>query len=47
MSALGEREREAAWQRLLDEERARRFDLAKPPLLRQLLVRWAPDATGC
>ncbi|MFI8829593.1 amino acid adenylation domain-containing protein [Streptomyces afghaniensis] len=43
VSALGEREREAAWQRLLDEERARRFDLAKPPLLRQLLVRWAPD----
>ncbi|WP_030044762.1 non-ribosomal peptide synthetase, partial [Streptomyces resistomycificus] len=43
VSALGENEREAAWQRLLDEERARRFDLAKPPLLRQLLVRWAPD----
>ncbi|MFC9679242.1 amino acid adenylation domain-containing protein [Streptomyces sp. NPDC056948] len=43
LSALGESEREAAWQQLLDEERARRFDLAKPPLLRQLLVRWAPD----
>ncbi|QNP68637.1 amino acid adenylation domain-containing protein [Streptomyces roseirectus] len=35
--------REAAWQRLLDEERTRRFDLARPPLLRHLLVRWAPD----
>ncbi|MGW1715505.1 amino acid adenylation domain-containing protein [Streptomyces sp. NPDC002156] len=39
----GQDGREAAWQRLLDEERIRRFDLAKPPLLRQLLVRWAPD----
>ncbi|MFF5965052.1 amino acid adenylation domain-containing protein [Streptomyces collinus] len=36
-------DREAAWQRLLDEERARRFDLTRPPLLRQSLVRWAPD----
>ncbi|WP_053745456.1 non-ribosomal peptide synthetase [Streptomyces sp. NRRL WC-3618] len=35
--------RDVAWQRLLDEERTRRFDLAKPPLLRHLLVRWAPD----
>ncbi|MET8974170.1 amino acid adenylation domain-containing protein [Streptomyces sp. NPDC004539] len=36
-------EREAAWRRLLDEERARRFDLARPPLLRYLLVRLGPD----
>ncbi|MDO0915184.1 amino acid adenylation domain-containing protein [Streptomyces sp. DT2A-34] len=43
LSALGEDERDKEWERLLDEERARRFDLAKPPLLRYLLVRWSPD----
>ncbi|MFI5800203.1 amino acid adenylation domain-containing protein [Streptomyces sp. NPDC051677] len=43
LSALDEQARQTAWQRLLDEERTRRFDLAKPPLLRHLLVRWAPD----
>ncbi|EFH28219.1 condensation domain-containing protein, partial [Streptomyces sviceus] len=43
LSAYDENGREAAWQRLLDEERVRRFDLARPPLLRHLLVRWAPD----
>ncbi|MEV0634720.1 amino acid adenylation domain-containing protein [Streptomyces sp. NPDC050619] len=40
---LDEAEREKEWERLLDEERTRRFDLAKPPLLRYLLVRWAAD----
>ncbi|MFF7566047.1 amino acid adenylation domain-containing protein [Streptomyces pseudovenezuelae] len=43
LSAYDEDRREAAWQRLLDEERMRRFDLARPPLLRHLLVRWGPD----
>ncbi|WP_327666577.1 MULTISPECIES: non-ribosomal peptide synthetase [unclassified Streptomyces] len=43
VSALGEDERDKEWERLLDEERARRFDLARPPLLRYLLVRWSPD----
>ncbi|MGC0335299.1 amino acid adenylation domain-containing protein [Streptomyces sp. SLBN-8D4] len=43
LSAYDEDGREAAWQRLLDQERVRRFDLARPPLLRHLLVRWAPD----
>ncbi|WP_329596162.1 amino acid adenylation domain-containing protein [Streptomyces pseudovenezuelae] len=43
LSAHDEDGREAAWQRLLDEERVRRFDLARPPLLRHLLVRWGPD----
>ncbi|MDX3452286.1 amino acid adenylation domain-containing protein [Streptomyces sp. ME02-8801-2C] len=38
-----EAERDLAWQRLLDDERTRRFDLSRPPLLRHLLVRWAPD----
>ncbi|MFE9450309.1 amino acid adenylation domain-containing protein [Streptomyces sp. NPDC006739] len=43
LSALGETERARRWERLLDEERARRFDLARPPLLRYLLVKWATD----
>ncbi|WP_330293006.1 amino acid adenylation domain-containing protein [Streptomyces sp. NBC_00576] len=43
LSAYDEHGRGVAWQRLLDDERTRRFDLAKPPLLRHLLVRWAPD----
>ncbi|MCX5335939.1 non-ribosomal peptide synthetase [Streptomyces sp. NBC_00140] len=43
VSGLGEDERDKEWQRLLDEERARRFDLARPPLLRYLLVRWDRD----
>ena len=43
LTALGESERDKEWARLLDEERARRFDLAKPPLLRYLLVRWSQD----
>ncbi|GCB52471.1 non-ribosomal peptide synthetase [Streptomyces sp. NL15-2K] len=43
LSDLGEGERDKEWERLLDEERTRRFDLAKPPLLRYLLVRWSLD----
>ncbi|PAZ12591.1 non-ribosomal peptide synthetase, partial [Streptomyces sp. SA15] len=43
LSDLGESERDKEWERLLDEERTRRFDLTKPPLLRYLLVRWSPD----
>ncbi|ELP62044.1 non-ribosomal peptide synthetase [Streptomyces turgidiscabies] len=43
LSAYDEHGRDIAWQRLLDEERNRRFDLSRPPLLRHLLVRWAPD----
>ncbi|WP_406166222.1 amino acid adenylation domain-containing protein [Streptomyces canus] len=43
VSDLDDAERETAWQRILDEERARRFDLARPPLLRYLLVRWTAD----
>ncbi len=43
LSAYDEHGRDVAWQRLLDEERTRRFDLSRPPLLRHLLVRWAPD----
>ncbi|MGJ5891419.1 amino acid adenylation domain-containing protein [Streptomyces niveiscabiei] len=43
LSSHGDSERDAAWQRLLDEERARRFDLARPPLLRYLLVRLGPE----
>ncbi len=41
LSTLGDGERDKEWERLLDEERVRRFDLAKPPLLRYLLVRWS------
>ncbi|MFB6849850.1 amino acid adenylation domain-containing protein [Streptomyces sp. NPDC056373] len=44
LSTLGEAERDKEWERLLDEERARRFDLAKPPLLRHLLVKWSADS---
>ncbi|MDX3745359.1 non-ribosomal peptide synthetase [Streptomyces sp. AK08-02] len=43
LSAHDEPGRDTAWERLLDEERTRRFDLSQPPLLRHLLVRWAPD----
>ncbi|MFD3615450.1 amino acid adenylation domain-containing protein, partial [Streptomyces sp. NPDC058676] len=43
VSTLGKDERDKEWERLLDEERTRRFDLAKPPLLRYLLVRWSAD----
>ena len=43
LSALGEEERDEEWERLQGEERTRRFDLAKPPLLRYLLVRWSQD----
>ncbi|MFD5594862.1 amino acid adenylation domain-containing protein [Streptomyces griseorubiginosus] len=43
LTALGETQRDKEWGRLLDEERARRFDLARPPLLRYLLVKWDAD----
>ncbi|KMS75296.1 hypothetical protein ACM01_09890 [Streptomyces viridochromogenes] len=43
LSELGEDERDKEWERLLDEERTRRFDLAKPPLIRYLLVRFDAD----
>ncbi|MEV0634721.1 amino acid adenylation domain-containing protein [Streptomyces sp. NPDC050619] len=42
LSALGAEERETAWARLLAEEETRRFDLAAAPLVRCVLVRWAP-----
>ncbi|MFJ9898453.1 amino acid adenylation domain-containing protein [Streptomyces sp. NPDC091280] len=44
LSILAEEERAGRWQQLLDEERARRFDLARPPLLRYLLTRWDQDS---
>ncbi|MDH6492446.1 non-ribosomal peptide synthetase [Streptomyces sp. SAI-127] len=43
LSDSDDAERETAWRRILDEERARRFDLSRPPLLRHLLVRWTAD----
>ncbi|KUN96931.1 non-ribosomal peptide synthetase [Streptomyces caeruleatus] len=43
LSDLGDAERDKEWERLLDEERTRRFDLAKPPLIRYLLVRRSAD----
>ncbi|GGX62069.1 non-ribosomal peptide synthetase [Streptomyces hiroshimensis] len=42
LSALEEDAREARLARLMDEDRARRFDTAEPPLLRVTLVRLAP-----
>ncbi|MER7787220.1 amino acid adenylation domain-containing protein [Streptomyces sp. NPDC097640] len=43
LSALGEDERRHRLAELIDEDRLRRFDLAKPPLLRVTLVRLAAD----
>ncbi|MFJ3191000.1 condensation domain-containing protein, partial [Streptomyces halstedii] len=43
LRALSEGERDAELTRLLREERERRFDLARPPLIRFLLVRLAED----
>ncbi|GAB2724278.1 amino acid adenylation domain-containing protein [Streptomyces bullii] len=43
LSGFGESEREVRLSRLLTEDRARRFDMARPPLLRFTLVRMAPD----
>ncbi len=43
LSDLAEPAREAALARLLDQERARRFELGRPPLLRWVLVRLAAD----
>ncbi|GGN42463.1 non-ribosomal peptide synthetase [Streptomyces fuscichromogenes] len=42
LSGLGPQEREAALERLLTEDRLRRFDLAAPPLLRLTAVRLEP-----
>ncbi|MES4905774.1 MULTISPECIES: amino acid adenylation domain-containing protein [unclassified Streptomyces] len=43
LSGHGAEERRARLARLLAEDRARRFEMAKPPLLRFTLVRLAPD----
>ncbi|MFD0684690.1 amino acid adenylation domain-containing protein [Actinomadura fibrosa] len=43
LSGLGEAEREAEARALAERERARPFDMAKPPLLRFLLIRLADD----
>ncbi|MFF3247469.1 amino acid adenylation domain-containing protein [Streptomyces sp. NPDC002870] len=43
LSELDEDERRVRLAELMDEDRVRRFDLAKPPLLRVALVRLAPD----
>ncbi|WP_157876725.1 non-ribosomal peptide synthetase [Streptomyces graminilatus] len=39
LTALPVRDRDAAWERLLADDRARRFDLERPPLARFTLVR--------
>ncbi|EST31002.1 non-ribosomal peptide synthetase, partial [Streptomyces roseochromogenus] len=43
LTALPEDERASRLERLLAEDHARRFDLARPPLLRATLVHTAPD----
>ncbi|GAA2266741.1 hypothetical protein GCM10010232_68890 [Streptomyces amakusaensis] len=43
LSALDEREKPTALARLADEERSRRFDVRKPPLLRMALIRLGAD----
>ncbi len=43
LRALGAAERAAEFERLLDEDRASRFDPATPPLLRLALVRTGPE----
>ncbi|MBB4890976.1 amino acid adenylation domain-containing protein, partial [Streptomyces netropsis] len=43
LGLLPEGEREAEWERWLAADRARRFDLTKPPLIRFTLVTMAPD----
>ncbi|MFE2282282.1 amino acid adenylation domain-containing protein [Streptomyces sp. NPDC059454] len=43
LSALAQDEREREARRVLDEDRARRFDLAEPPLVRFTLLRYGPD----
>ncbi|WP_370422149.1 non-ribosomal peptide synthase/polyketide synthase [Streptomyces sp. QH1-20] len=43
LGLLPEGEREAEWERWLAADRARRFDLTKPPLIRFALVTMAPD----
>ncbi|MCZ4123116.1 amino acid adenylation domain-containing protein [Streptomyces sp. H39-S7] len=43
LSSLGPEEREAAFQRIVDEDRLRGFDMARPPLVRFTLVKLAPE----
>ncbi|CAL9410138.1 amino acid adenylation domain-containing protein [Streptomyces sp. ICN988] len=43
LSALPPDEREREARRVLDEDRARRFDLSEPPLVRFTLLRYGPD----
>ncbi|WP_369237454.1 amino acid adenylation domain-containing protein [Streptomyces sp. R21] len=43
LSAFGEREQRARLARLLAEDRERRFDMRRPPLVRFTLVRLAPE----
>ena len=43
LSGLEAGERDAGFGRWLDEDRVRRFDLARPPLIRFALVRLAPE----
>ncbi|WP_328395282.1 amino acid adenylation domain-containing protein [Streptomyces sp. NBC_00390] len=43
LSGFGADERRVRLARLLAEDRSRRFDMARPPLLRFMLVRLAPD----
>ncbi|MCW8101039.1 amino acid adenylation domain-containing protein [Streptomyces tauricus] len=43
LSALPRDEREREARRVLDADRARRFDLAEPPLVRFTLLRYGPD----
>ncbi|WP_329341309.1 amino acid adenylation domain-containing protein [Streptomyces sp. NBC_01352] len=43
LSGLPQDEREREARRVLDADRARRFDLAEPPLVRFILLRYGPD----
>lgn len=43
LSGLGAEDRQREWERLLAADRARRFDLERPPLLRFTLVRFDGD----
>ncbi|MFJ3204668.1 amino acid adenylation domain-containing protein [Streptomyces sp. NPDC086989] len=43
LGGLGSADREREWRRLLAADRARRFDLERPPLVRFTLVRFGPS----
>ncbi|WKD31359.1 non-ribosomal peptide synthetase [Streptomyces xanthophaeus] len=43
LGALGSADRQREWERLLAADRARRFDLERPPLVRFTLVRFGAD----